>query len=53
MPTSILPRADQVIEEVCLLQRMNLFFGTKLPIWDVPATGRDREYPGHAPKAPR
>jgi hypothetical protein len=27
--------------------------GTKLPIWDVPATGRDQEYPGHALKAPR
>ena len=25
MPTSILLRADQVIEEACLLQRMSLF----------------------------
>jgi len=25
MPTSILRRANQVIEEVCLLQRMSLF----------------------------
>jgi hypothetical protein len=28
MPTSILLRADQVIEEACLLQRMSLFDGT-------------------------
>jgi hypothetical protein len=28
MPTSILLRADQVIEEACLLQRMSLFYGT-------------------------
>ena len=27
MPTSILLRADQVIEEACLLQRMSLFLG--------------------------
>jgi hypothetical protein len=35
MPTSILLRADQVIEEACLLQRMSLF-GTKRKWRDVP-----------------
>ena len=32
MPTSILLRADQVIEEACLLQRMSLF-GAKRTLW--------------------
>jgi hypothetical protein len=35
MPTSILLRADQVIEEACLLQRMSLF----LMWWTAPAPG--------------
>ena len=31
MPTSILLRADQVIEEACLLQRMSLFLARNGP----------------------
>ena len=32
MPTSILLRADQVIEEACLLQRMSLFLAQSADI---------------------
>jgi hypothetical protein len=42
MPTSILLRADQVIEEACLLQRMSLFladFVVKVVCW----LGEDRD----------
>jgi len=33
MPTSILLRADQVIEEACLLQRMSLFLALFLALF--------------------
>ena len=40
MPTSILLRADQVIEEACLLQRMSLFLARTagLVVSGVPTT---------------
>src|SRR5437773_1174705 len=45
MPTSILLRADQVVEEACLLQRMSLFLAHRVislryGIWSLPGHSR-------------
>jgi hypothetical protein len=50
MPTSILLRADQVIEEACLLQRMSLFLADFVEevggpnVWDVARNQGAREF---------
>jgi hypothetical protein len=50
MPTSILLRADQVIEEACLLQRMSLFlalFGHGAAVAACPLLGEKQTSPFH------
>jgi hypothetical protein len=48
MPTSILLRADQVIEEACLLQRISLLLAPLIHarlFWECPFTGVERKSP--------